>query len=384
MEHQDMVKLRRILVEYFDDEDLKTLCFDLNIDHENLPATNKAGRSREIVLSCQRSGRLDELYAAVRSIRPNAFREDKEDTPPTRPEQPNAVDSSTSLNPHVSRGTTLTTSSGKRYFIESNFYSGATATLYRATNENNEAVMVKVFWRGLMPDSPAWHLFNQEQKAAEILRHKNIVQIHDRGLHVGYPFTVMEYLGGGTLRDWMQAHVRMRGPDIVAVAAQIAEAIDFAHQNGVIHRDIKPGNILFESSPQDRVALGDFGIARILGAVQQDITTAPGLDITGSPAYLAPETISGNVIDKPADIYSFGVVLFEMLCGRTPFDEQQTTYSMLFAKTQKDAPSIQDFRPDIQKSVAGRIGQLLSRDPSARPKSAKAFLLSISAQITKL
>lgn len=203
----------------------------------------------------------------------------------------------TKTSPIVGKGTVLTTASGSELTIESNFYGGANATLFRAKTQLNDKVIVKVYWRGLMPGSPSWEFFSQEQRTAEILTHRNIVRIIDRGLFGGYPFTVMEYLGGGTLRDWLRTHDHIPGPDISSIAGQIADAIDFAHACGVIHRDIKPGNILFESDPQGRVALGDFGVARIFGAVERDIT-ATGGEFVGSPGYLAPEAFDGREISK--------------------------------------------------------------------------------------
>jgi len=194
----------------------------------------------------------------------------------------------------------------------------------------NDKVVVKVYWRGLRPGSRAWELFNQEQRAAEILIHRNIARTLDKGLFNGYPFTVMEYLGGGTLRDWLRTHDRLPGIDILSIAGQVADAIDFAHSQGVIHRDIKPSNILFSSTPQGRVVLGDFGIAWIFGAVERDITAAEG-EFIGTPAYIAPEVFVGGKISFASDIYSFGIVLYEMIAGRVPFNEFQEAYVILQA-----------------------------------------------------
>lgn len=223
-------------------------------------------------------------------------------------------------NPIIGRGTVLTTASGDKVTLESDLYGGSNATLFRGRNSASQPVIAKVFWRGLAPNSPPWELFKQEQRAAEILSHRNIAKILDRGLAGGYPFTIMEYFGGGTLRDWLRTHERIPGEDILSIAGQLADAIDYAHSRGVVHRDIKPGNILFESDPQGRVALGDFGIARILGAVQRDIT-ATELRLAGSPAYLAPEIVDGGEPTPASDVYGFGVALYEMIAGRTPFGD---------------------------------------------------------------
>jgi len=285
--------------------------------------------------------------------------------------------------PMVQKGTILKTASGNKVTIESNFYGGATATLYRAKTQNDEKVIVKLFWRGLMPGSPSWELFNQEQRTAEILTHRNIVKIFDRGLYGGYPFTVMEYFGGGTLRDWMRTHDRIPGNDILSIAGQVADAIDFAHFHGVVHRDIKPGNILFEADSQGRIALGDFGIARIFGAVERDITAANG-EFVGSPGYLAPEAFQGRVISPSSDIYSFGVVLFEMIAGKIPFDEYQETYAILQTKVNRDAPDIRSYRKGVSESIALKLAQTLSRSSSKRPKTARGVLEGIEQDLKKL
>lgn len=309
--------------------------------------------------------------------RPNKQQRESQTLPEsTQPHESN-------FSPVVQRGTNLTTATGNNVIIGSNFYGGANATLYRAKYFNGDDVMVKLFWRGLMPGSPPFELFRQEQRAAEILVHRNIVTILDRGLHGGYPFIVMEYFGGGTLRDWLRSYDHIPGQDILAIASQVASAIDYAHSRGVIHRDIKPGNILFESKPRDRVALGDFGIARIFGAVQRDITAISG-EFAGSPGYLAPEVFLEREITKSSDIYGFGVVLYEMISGKIPFDETQEVYAILQRKVSQDAPDIRSYRLNVSNDIAIRLASTLSRNPNERPTTALKVLIGIEQSIEKL
>jgi serine/threonine protein kinase len=176
----------------------------------------------------------------------------------------------------IQKGSIVEGVSGKKYKIESNFYGGAAATLFKAINLPQDKVIIKLYWRGLRPSSSAWELFNREYRANEILVHRNIVKVLDRGLFSGYPFVVMEYLSGGTLRDLLDSHITIPGKEMLSIVGQIADAIDFAHSNGIIHNDIKPGNILFESNSNGRVAISDFGIAQILGAVEYAITAPSG------------------------------------------------------------------------------------------------------------
>lgn len=299
----------------------------------------------------------------------------------TKAEKPREGDSVVSAihdsqSPVVGKGTLLEGASGKSYKVSSPFYGGANATLFRAEDQAGNSVIAKIYWRGLAPNSPPWDVFQQELRIADVLSHPNIVRTLDRGLRMGYPFTVMELMKGGTLRDWLQTHDRLPGRDILSIASQLAAAIDYAHSRGVVHRDIKPGNVLFESGPTDRVALSDFGIAVVLGAVERNIT-AQGNEFVGSPGYLAPEVVRGDDPKRESDIYSFGIVLYEMICGLVPFNDYAETLALLFAKVQQDAKDIRCLRAEVPEDVAHALAQALSRDPSLRPKTARAALMPI-------
>jgi eukaryotic-like serine/threonine-protein kinase len=278
------------------------------------------------------------------------------------------------------KGKVLTTSANSALTLESQLYAGATSTIFLAKKKSGDTVVVKIFWRGLNPGSPSWDHFKNEQQAAMSLKHRNIVKVFDTGLAGGYPFVVMQYYRGGSLRDWLQTHDRMPGPDILSVTTQIADAIDFAHLHGVIHRDITPGNILMESDPQGLVALSDFGVARVFGAVQRNITTI-GPELIGSPSYLAPEVIEGKEITSESDIYSFGVVFYQMITGKDPFSKLEGVAGLLYGKVTIDAPDVRGFRKDVPESVATRLAQVLNRDPTKRPHSARAVLSGIENAI---
>jgi serine/threonine-protein kinase len=289
----------------------------------------------------------------------------------------------TQFGPIIQSGVQITAASGNSFTIEANLYSGATATLFRAESSAHDTAIVKVYWRGIRPNSPPWEFFNREYRSAEILAHRNIAKVIDRGLFSGYPFIVMEYFAGGTLRELLDSRDRIPGPDILSIAGQVADAIDFMHSHGVIHRDIKPENLLLESDPHGRIALSDFGIAQILGA-DEIMLTPVHPQFIGSPAYLAPEALAGEEITTASDIYSFGVVLFEMIVGRVPFGESDGVWAMVQAKRNKEAPDICSFRPSIPEEIATRLAQTLSRDWDKRPRSARSVLSGIEEQISRL
>lgn len=304
---------------------------------------------------------------------------------PIEPEDDSSIleKSITSVQGFPIRGTVLQTASGKHFKVLSDFYTGANSTLYKAEELGGGVSMAKIYWRGLQPHSQPWDLFRKEVRASEVLNHRNIAKTLDRGLYSGYPFTILEYFPGGTLRDWFETHSKLRGEDILSIASQIGSAIDYAHSRGVIHRDISPGNILFEAEPQDRVVLSDFGVAAILGAIQM-YTTAIGSDIAGSPAYLAPEVAAGDAPSPSMDIYSFGVVIFEMICKQVPFAEQQSPASFIYSKTTYRAPDIRTIREDVPADIALRLAHVLDISPALRPATASLVVSGLEESIRKL
>jgi len=274
----------------------------------------------------------------------------------------------------------LVAASGERYEIGTRLYSGSTAGLFLASSKVLPKVVAKVYWVGPEPNSPVWESFNRELRVSEILQHRNIVRVFDRGIAGGYPFLIMEYLAGGTLRDWLDAHDQIRGGPLLSISTQIADAIDFAHSRGVLHRDLKPGNVLLESDESGRVAVSDFGIARLLGAAREAITAENMF--AGTIAYIAPEALRGENPTTDSDVYAFGVILFEMITRSRLYGDL-----MGFALAQKilaaDAPDIRDFRP-VSERLSERIRSTLSRDRQKRPSSARAVLSGIESELLAL
>jgi serine/threonine-protein kinase len=284
--------------------------------------------------------------------------------------------------PIIRKGTVLQSASGMRLTVESPFYGGAMSTLFKATSSGGGVVIVKVYWRDLGEGSEAAEFFKRDVRVAETLKHRNIVKLLDRGLYGRYPFTVLEFMAGGTLRDLLRSRDHVPGADILSIAKQVAKALDYAHAKGVVHRDVKPGNILFEGGPADRVALGDFGMARILAEEAKRITAVGAL--IGTPMYMAPELIQARPVSPATDVYSFTLVLFEMIAGRNPYDRFPEPWSLIQDKIQGDPPDLMKYRSSVPHELAARLSQALSADPSKRPQKASLVLDGIEKELTQL
>lgn len=254
-------------------------------------------------------GRSLSFWPPKIGTKPSLQNSPKEVPNPVRSSKSDSTESNQQTIPSIRVGTTLITSGGGRLVIQSNSYTGVRAALMRAKDASERQVMVKLYWRGLQPESSAWTAFSREYNVHDGLHHSNIVQTLDQGLWNGYPFLVLEYFPGGTLFDLIQNRDRLPGVEILSIAEQIASGIDYAHTQGRVHRDITPSNILMESDARGRVAISDFGIARILGVFHTHATAAePAFE--GTPAYIAPEVFqSDEVITPLVDVYGFGVVL---------------------------------------------------------------------------
>jgi eukaryotic-like serine/threonine-protein kinase len=212
-----------------------------------------------------------------------------------------------------------------RYLIQSELGRGAMGIVYRATDSVLErTVAVKTVNMALEQDGADRYeaRFYQEARAAAGLNHPNIVTVHDVGKSGDVMFMAMEYIEGVELRSLMGEGQRVGIAQAVSIAAQIAEGLAYAHQRGVVHRDIKPANIMVV--PSGPVKITDFGIARRRAASE---LTQTGM-LLGSPKYMSPEQVIGKRADHRSDIFSLGVILYEMLCGAAPFSGENVTALM--------------------------------------------------------
>lgn len=264
-----------------------------------------------------------------------------------------------------------------KVLIEKHLAQGGMAEVYLGTHLTlDRPVAIKVMHNFIEADEDQKARFQREARVVASLRHPNIVQIYDFDTADGHPYIVMEYLKGPTLATYLRnSHERgerMQPAQIARLLSKLATALDYAHERGVIHRDIKPGNILLDpKSATDLTVtaiddaepvLTDFGLVRIANATMQ---SASGL-VSGTPAYISPEQAQGLKVDHRSDIYSLGVVLYEILAGKVPF-EAETTWSMIYKQIHEPPPPIPDARPAIQKV----IDRALAKNPDDRHQSCR-------------
>jgi serine/threonine protein kinase len=260
-----------------------------------------------------------------------------------------------------------------RYRVEDVLGRGGMASVYRARDaELERPVAVKVLAAHLA-DRPDFHdRFLREARLAAGLSHPNIVQVFDVGEENGNPFIVMECVEGSTLADELKQRGRLEPEEVVDLALQICGGLDHAHATGLVHRDIKPQNLLLR--PDGTVKIADFGIARAAEATR---LTQIG-SVLGTAAYLSPEQALGEEVTASADVYSLGCVLYELLAGRTPYVFQ--TLPELVVKHREEAiEPLRELRPEIPEPLEAAIMHALARNPDYRPESAAAFAEELAA-----
>jgi len=243
--------------------------------------------------------------------------------------------------------------------------SGGMAAVYRAWDREAERVCaVKVLGELLSRDEEFRRRFRREAASAAGLVHPHIVAVYGSGDAAGRYFITMEYVAGGTLHDLL----RRRGPlpeaDALRIAAEVADALAYAHDRGVVHRDIKPHNILL--TPDGDVKVADFGIARTLDATYLTRTGT----LMGSAHYISPEQARGDQAGPASDLYALGVVLYEMLAGRVPFDGEAPV-AIALKHLHEAPPDIVRARPDVSPETAALVGRLLAKSPEDRHPSAR-------------
>ena len=213
--------------------------------------------------------------------------------------------------------------------------------------------------------------FAQEANLMMTMRHRNLVRVYDAGEDAerGICYIMMEYMPGGTLKDHIVKNGAMSVASAISIATQVAEALAMAHFHGVIHRDVKPDNILFAADGTPK--LSDLGVAKLLRGGSEGTETMQGV-IIGTPAYMAPEQIvDSSHIDARADVYSLGVALYEMLTGKRP-NSDNTVMGMLAKAVKGDPlPDVRTMRPEVSASVSYVLSLMCSPKPENRPVTSR-------------
>jgi len=251
-----------------------------------------------------------------------------------------------------------------RYEVVQELGRGGMAIVYLARDPNiNRQVAVKILPRQFTFDPQFRARFQREAEVIASLEHGFIVPVYDYGEHEDQPFIVMRYMPGGTLADRLQQGA-LPIPEIAALFQRLGAAVDYAHSRGIIHRDIKPGNILFDA--HGGASLSDFGIAKIA----EGTAALTGTAMIGTPEYMSPEQAQGEKdIDGRCDVYSLGVVLFQALSGELPY-RADTPMGAAIAHVTRPVPSLLDRRPDLPPGYEHVIRKALAKDPPQRYQTA--------------
>lgn len=273
-----------------------------------------------------------------------------------------------------------------RYEIRAKIGEGGMGEVYRARDEKlNRDVAIKVLPPSFSQDADRLRRFEQEAQAAGSLNHPNILAVYDVGAHDGAPYVVSELLEGETLRD------RLYGPSIpqrkaVDYAAQIARGLAAAHARSIVHRDLKPENIFIAGDGQVKIL--DFGLAKLI----EPVGANPGLteqptrkfyttagSVIGTLGYMSPEQVDGKKVDYRSDIFSFGVVLYEMLAGRPAFPPRETLRETLHAIATEDPPDLSEASRNISPALERLMRRCLEKNPEERFHSASDLAFAIEA-----
>lgn len=255
----------------------------------------------------------------------------------------------------------------RRYELQELIGGGGMADVYKAKDRLlDRAVAVKILHQQYANDEEFVDKFRQEALAAAKLAHPNIVNIYDVGEEAGSQYIVMEYVSGPTLKEVIQQKGCLEPVEAVRIAKEIASALESAHRHNIVHCDIKPHNILM--MPDGHVKVTDFGIAR---AVSSSTMTYSG-NVMGSVHYFSPEQAKGTVITTKSDVYSLGVVLYEMLTGRLPFNGE-TSVGIALKHLQEEPVPIRQLKPSIPPVLEAIVQKAMSKDPADRPNSTELY-----------
>jgi serine/threonine protein kinase len=267
----------------------------------------------------------------------------------------------------------------ERYELEELIGHGGMSSVYRAHDSLLERyVALKVMHEQYSEDEDFVERLKREARSVAQLQHPNIVTVIDRGEQDGRQYIVFEYIDGENLKELVVRKGRLEVRVALEIAIDIARALGFAHEHGLVHRDVKPQNVLLNGDGRAKVT--DFGIARSLD-VEHSVTQTG--TVLGTSNYIAPEQASGKHVDQHSDVYSLGVVLFEMLTGEVPFPGESFV-AVALKHVNEPPPSVLDVRGDIPLRVAEAVDRALEKDPRRRFPGMDAFAAELEACLAEL
>ncbi len=262
-----------------------------------------------------------------------------------------------------------------RYRLEAKLGSGGMSTVYLARDTTlDRSVAVKVMHREMSEQPDQLERFRQEARAVAKFSHPNVVSVIDAGEDGGFPYIVFEYVEGETLKQRISRLGALDAQEALAYAIEIARGLTVAHARNMVHRDIKPQNVLIDA--EGRAKLTDFGISRQL---EQDGMTATGR-VLGTTDYVAPEQAMGRGADQRSDIYSLGVVLYEMLIGQVPF-HADSQVGVAMKHVNEELPDVQARRPDLSAAAALVVERSTAKDPRERYQSVGEMIDDLSTAL---
>ena len=260
-----------------------------------------------------------------------------------------------------------------RYQVEALIAVGGMATVYRAIDIRLDRwVALKVMHADLARDEDFVGRFIGEAKSAAQLSHPNVVSVYDQGRDGPYPYLAMEYLPGRTLRDLLSERALFPPREALSIMVPLLSGLAAAHTAGIVHRDVKPENVLI--APDGHLKVVDFGLARALSGISSQTRTGV---IIGTVAYLAPEQVTGTSADARTDIYAAGIVLFELLTGAKPHTGE-SPLAVAYKHVNETVPAPSRFVQGIPPEVDQLVLQATSRDPGGAPADAAAFLRAVN------
>jgi len=260
-----------------------------------------------------------------------------------------------------------------RYDLEELVGSGGMSSVYRAHDRLLErSVALKILHEQFTRDADYVERFRREARAVAQLTHPNIVTVIDRGEQDSRQFIVFEYVDGLNLKELVEQEGPLSPRDAIELGLQVARGLAFAHEQGLVHRDVKPQNVLIDADGRAKVT--DFGIARSLDVDGMTITGT----IMGTSNYIAPEQARGQAVDEQTDVYSLGCVLYELLAGEVPF-EGDNFVAVAMRHVNEPAPSVREIRPDVSPRLDWAIQQAMAKVPEERFESMDDFAAELEA-----